>query len=293
MLDIEIGILSKNISFTREDKDILLRQIFEYLPEFSPQKYGDGERYRFKFDSENIDDALDFWDKTDNFYWKRIKPKSEGSFHSNHPIIHSRIYLNGQYTRSLDSTKLVRYLHEVSISMSTDFSYLHLFSDQELDNESYEMLSPFRHGVITYELRKYLPNLCWANIFGSSYIELFGRDILLSTPAYLVSEIAENTIYLQLTEDIYDLKTNYAEVDAVRQKAKKHLDNNIFFNPSHDKKHKYNIPKFPLEIPSSAGREALDKIIEAANEKTSRDIIPSNLNAELKSVVDNLGNQLK
>jgi hypothetical protein len=293
MLDIDLGILSKIISFTRNDKEIILRQICEYLPEFTPQKYGYGAKYSNIFELDNIESALDFWDLEGEFYWRRLKPKVEGSIHTDYAAIHSSIFLNASCKPLLDLTKLVKYFLEASLCFSSDFSYLHLFSKQELEVQDYEMCMPFRQGVVTHQLRRYLPNLCWANIFGTSYIELFGRETLLSTPAFLVSEISKNIIYLQLTEDIYDLKTNYLEVDGVRQKAKRHLDNNIFFNSIHNKNHKYNTPKFPLEVPSSAGRTALDNLIETVNRKASGDFVPRSQSTELNSLIDNLENQFK
>ncbi|MFD1886473.1 hypothetical protein [Paenibacillus wenxiniae] len=72
-------------------------------------------------------------------------------------------------------------------------------------------------------LRVRYPELNWISIFGKPYIELFGRDQLLSAPCYKVHEFGENIIGLQLTESICDDLSF-----EVRSAVKKHLGEEAF-----------------------------------------------------------------
>ncbi len=73
------------------------------------------------------------------------------------------------------------------------------------------------------DLRVRYPDLKWISIFGKPYIELFGRDQLLSAPCYKVHEFGENIIGLQLTESIFDDLSL-----EVRSAVKKHLGEEAF-----------------------------------------------------------------
>lgn len=49
------------------------------------------------------------------------------------------------------------------------------------------------------DLSRYLPGLYWLNYFGAPYVELIGRERLLSAPAYEVKSIGDG-VYLRLSE---------------------------------------------------------------------------------------------
>ncbi len=73
------------------------------------------------------------------------------------------------------------------------------------------------------DLRVRYPDLKWISLFGKPYIELFGRDQLLSAPCYKVHEFGANLIGLQLTESIVD------DIPfEVRSAVKKHLGEEAF-----------------------------------------------------------------
>lgn len=91
---------------------------------------------------------------------------------------------------------------------------------------------------------KHLPALYWSQVFGPPYVRLFGLEKLLSTPAFKVEQLGPETVYLQLTESIFDVRERYDHVDAVREKVKAHIDDNIIFNPNNPPDHVYRVPDF-------------------------------------------------
>ena len=67
------------------------------------------------------------------------------------------------------------------------------------------------------------PELAWINYFGRPYIDLFGREKLLSAPCYRTFEISEDLIGLQMTEDLFQPIPS-----DVRYAVKKHLGEDAF-----------------------------------------------------------------
>jgi hypothetical protein len=249
MLDLDIGILTPSSLISKDKGRAILSLLCKFLPECIPEHYGNNEPLRYEFNLDNLEEALIFWQ--DPFLWKRKKPRAEGSvLIAGQSEYHSAIYINGQ-SKQVCSQRIVEFIHCLADLVEIDFAYIHLFSEQELeaataDDQIYEMVMPFRIGVTTHELRKYLPNLCWGTIFGSPYIELFGRERLLSSPAPIIQELSETMIYIQASENLLDLKLEFNEFDSMRDSIKKHLNNDAFLDPDCGIKHSYNAPQFYL-----------------------------------------------
>ena len=77
----------------------------------------------------------------------------------------------------------------------------------------------------TCELIHCLPDMYWGVVFGKAYSDLFSMDKLLSAPAYHVEQLSDDVVYIQLSETLGDVLTNFDEVQAVREKVKAHLGN--------------------------------------------------------------------
>jgi hypothetical protein len=65
------------------------------------------------------------------------------------------------------------------------------------------------------QLRRWIPDLFWATVFGPAYVRLFGRETLLSVPAPVVTEISRDLIVVQLSESLSDMHERFEEVDRV------------------------------------------------------------------------------
>jgi hypothetical protein len=55
-----------------------------------------------------------------------------------------------------------------------------------------------------------MSDLFWEQIFGKAYVDLFGLDKLLSSPAYQVEQLTQDAVYVQLTESIFDVRDRRA-----------------------------------------------------------------------------------
>ena len=63
--------------------------------------------------------------------------------------------------------------------------------------------------------------------FWATYVALFGRERLLSTPAALVTEMAGG-VYVQLTRDVADVTAHRDSYLVAQKAARQHLDSNAF-----------------------------------------------------------------
>ncbi len=137
---------------------------------------------------------------------------------------------------------------------SADVALLHLFTDLELDRAkaSGALSSLDRAGkeysfnLPSHELQSNLPDFYWAMIFGRPFIEMFGRDLLLSTPAQVVRELGAGHILIQLTDNLRDSETDYTRFATVRERVIKHLGADAFFSPERTV---YRVPKFSFYEP--------------------------------------------
>ncbi len=99
-------------------------------------------------------------------------------------------------------------------------------------------------------LKRHLPNLPWLTIFGPPYVEMFGIDRLLSTPAYEVQQISDRLVQVNVAPDIPDTAQGWADFKGVRDRCKQHLNCNAFFNVAAPRGHLYRVPefRFPVEM---------------------------------------------
>lgn len=54
------------------------------------------------------------------------------------------------------------------------------------------------NSIATQLIKRGMPDLFWAQIFGKAYVDLFGLDKLLSSPAYQVEQLTPDAVYVQL-----------------------------------------------------------------------------------------------
>lgn len=249
MQDLNIGFLSANQLNVKSKGQEFLELLCTYLPAFTPKRYGAWEPLDSNFDIDNIEEPLQCWNN-EYFIWKSYRLACEGIASMDNKSIHSSINIIGK-SKSVNCTQVINFFLKTAELIKPDFAFVHLFSDEELNTITerlhttlYDMSMPFRTSISTHELRKYIPNLCWGTIFGSPYIKLFSQKRLLSAPGLIVRELSEKAIYIQLSEKLTDLKSNYQSVNATRNKVKKHLNNNAFLDFELGTKHEYNTPEF-------------------------------------------------
>ena len=240
-------------SFEHEEEGkAFLHFLVKSYPEMVPQKYNYVDPVKFNFDVNDIDTALAGW--KNGFLWKRKMPDLDGSLWKP-----SRPDLHGWLTMDLvsgdpEQARMDRFLKDASSFLNADFGFLHVLNPIEIaktrKNGTIGCISPKRQeyqiDVTSHDLHKFVPNLFWATVFGEPYVNMVGRERMLSSPAPVVEELPYGGIYIQLSESISDMLTDYERVDKVRQRVKDHLNNNIFFEPDAFEDQSYSVPNFHL-----------------------------------------------
>jgi hypothetical protein len=202
-----------------------LETLLEAAPEWAPEKYNYFEPVNRPFNSVKLEEVLDAW--RFNFFWRRKQPAVQGSAWFGGKI-HSSIYIHVAQ-RAFAIEPALRLLQGLQRHFPIDLSYIHAAHDSDAqDRDRYRRhVEPFILGLTTHRLREGLPDMPWAMLFGPPYVELFGRERLLTTPAARAEEMAGG-VYVQLTADIKDVvvrRDSYLEAQTV---AKAHLDSGAF-----------------------------------------------------------------
>lgn len=252
--DTFINILTPRPLNSQEDGRDFLQLWVDVFPECAPEAFGNWEPLKARFDSGDLDLVVKSWSWP--FMVKRHDPPMQGCVFMNmggQPK-HAWVSISLSSKQLAQSTTL-RFLQAAAVRLKADFAFLHLLTApdvkygmqcgtvQQLDSKG----TRFNLSVTTQDLLGGLPDLYWATIFGPAYIRLFGRETILSAPAPFVRELSEDALYLQLSEQIGDLKTHHAEVHAVKERVKSHLNKNAFFDPESSAAHQYSTPHFLWE----------------------------------------------
>lgn len=174
----------------------------------------------------------------DSIYWTRkSQPKAWGSFGprwgSGDRATHSNVTLTCEMGE-LRQDILTQYLTHFSIGLDADFGYIQSAIPQYKDLGIANGAAQFGGDVsfTTHILRHWLPDVFWGTLFGTPYIELLGRQKILSTPSVKIHEISGDLIYVQLTETLDDVATNPHFFLKAQDAFKRHFEQGIFYDPS-------------------------------------------------------------
>lgn len=219
------------------------------LPGFSPTHWGVVEPINLELTAAELREFLE--DNVKDIMWKRKSvPKGWGVFRKRTYPLRGPQFASHALEVSLNHVgqvqDLINYFRHLVNSFGVAYAILDSMTEAYKPIGFANGFAPFasRFMVPTHRLMKCVPDVAWSQIFGPAYVKLIGREKLLSAPAYRVEECGPDSVYLQLSESIFDLHDRFDEVDLVRQRVKKHLDANIFFDPSCSKDHIYRIPRF-------------------------------------------------
>ncbi len=209
----------------------------ELLPEYMPTRWGWTEPKK-NFDPTHIEQLVFENNRADNVWWKRIeRPKATGSWMvrwGKEPKTYTHASIDLNIIESRLQSKLIAYLQQASMFTDADFSFLDGMNEFYRPMAMQSHISSFggdRLYVTTHTLRHWLPDMPWAVVFGPAYVRLFGKDNLLSCPAYKVEELGPEMVFIQLTPNIDDIHQQFDVVMKARALAKQHLGEDCFFKP--------------------------------------------------------------
>jgi hypothetical protein len=227
----------------------LIEDFIQNLPTFRPRHWGVIEPINLEL---NMPEIREFLRKgSSDISWQRkTPPKGWGVFHKRYyPLFgpqFARHTLDVSTNKSEQMESLIAYLHHMVTAFGVEYAFCDSLAEEykEVGFENGLAPSARRLMIFTHKLVKNLPDIVWSQIFGPAYVKLFGLEKLLSAPAYKVEQLGPETVYIQLSESLFDMHERYDEVDVVRQQVKHHLDDNIFFDPKHPEDHTYRTPEF-------------------------------------------------
>jgi len=201
------------------DGERWLRFWTENLPSFLPEKVNNFEPISVPYHS--IGDALRYWKCP--FLWKRRKAvRSEGSIFMDMPGLHRGVSIDTKAPK-LPIGSMLEFLRKASVVFSSDISYMHRTDLREPEVFAYDRWHPLQLGLSTHDLRKGIPLLPWATVFGSPYVRLLGIENFLSAPAHQVLRLNDDQVYIQVTESLDDLRTDFEAFAHRRAAVMDHL----------------------------------------------------------------------
>jgi hypothetical protein len=207
-----------------------LELLIQTAPDLSPEYFGNVEPVRTPFQS--IEESVASWKPP--FLWKRrTGVRTDGAVWFGNPGNHSATYVTVT-GRCQPTDQAVALVQAATAPFSVDFAYVHLVTEAETTAPQvpYDMWYPIDIGVTSHDLRKGIPSICWAMVFGPPYVRLIGREKLLSAPCFSVKELSNEHLYLQVTAQVEDLRRDFGGFEALRQRLKRHLGEELFLEPS-------------------------------------------------------------
>jgi hypothetical protein len=224
---------------------VFFKEMEKFLPDYLPSKI---DQYKIKdkeFTLTSADDLRKYWDLQ---FWFKKKGLVDGfvslkDFKKNHTKFDCEFQLKKLKTQ----VPLLEFFLSSCKALKSDVSVLQYpFKEEQsfrLESESGGQDGWQDMVFAPIRLRKYLPNLYSCQVFGKSYVDLFGMDKLLSAPAPIVKKLSDHQVYLQLNKDLDDI--SYEELETNRALVKKHLGEDAFFQIEKGRDYKYKVPNFP------------------------------------------------
>lgn len=223
-----INILTIPSLVSTEQGRELLRLWIDLLPEYLPERFGNYEPLRRVFVPDDVDAILEYWDWP--FLVTRTRPRMRGGIFMSRKgkPTHGWIKIELAFKPS-HQVALLRFFKAVSVQLKAEFGFMDFIQRDDL-------------GVTTHDLKVNLPDFYWATVLGKAYVDLFGREKIVSAPASEVEQLSSDLYYLQMSKNLFDVETD--EVAQTRQQIKRHLNSNVFFDPDLGSDHAYSVPEF-------------------------------------------------
>ncbi|THB66035.1 MAG: hypothetical protein D6B27_07350 [Gammaproteobacteria bacterium] len=247
--NIGFSLLTTQYIHSKEDCRFFIGKVREMFGDKAlPRKYGPYEPNEFDFNINDIADFEELWQE--GVSWVYNFPRWHGQIESYNDLktTHNIIEYDFQIKKNKDAI-YKDFLMILSSKYHADFSY-YCFFDDDIDYYD-DNLSQ----ISTRHLENWLPGIPWMGVFGKPYIDMFGRDKILSMPVFSVEEISEDIIFFQLTETLHEAINGYEQFAQLREKVKDHLGRQAFLSqPICDENGDYApavemLPKFDLAEP--------------------------------------------
>lgn len=230
MADLFINLLSSRSLASADAVDDVVGTLSRIAPTLSPEKYGNWEPLRTPFSSNA--DLHGSWKSP--FLWLRKRPSATGSvFMVTGPRPQHASVTMAARSEEVDPAEIKGLLLAWAEKLDVDFAFLHRLTHEDVQQgiES-QVVSPIDRGktrftmfVTTQVLSRGLPDVYWGTVLGPPYVKLFSREVILSAPAFSVTELRSGAIYIQLTAAYTD---SDQAITSARERLKEHLGPDAF-----------------------------------------------------------------
>jgi hypothetical protein len=251
-MKIALEILSPLPLTNHEDGKMIFDLWQKYLPNLLPDKFGNWEPINRPFELQHIETVLQAWKWP--FFAVKKSPAVDASILMRKG---AKQHLHATWILRLDANavnqvQLIEFLKMASVALQADFSCLHLLTPPELERGRASKVvsaldkkaTKLRFMVASRDLQERIPDLFWATVLGAPYVELFGRDCLLSAPAYRAESLSSGMVLVQMTEQISDVEKRADVFNETRSQVKTHLGAKAFFQPERVTADGYRVPQF-------------------------------------------------
>jgi len=252
-----IQILTPRALTTRSDGEELLALWRDHLSEYYPQRYGNCEPLEHAVEAATEYRILDHWK------WPLLTSRSSPSMESQVFMRKGKLLQHATWVLSLDGTHLrqdlaINFLRNAGLQLRADFGCLTILSPDEakrgrergivksLDKRG----TKFNFFISSQSLQQSLPDVYWATFLGKPFLDWYGKDKLLALPSHKIDLISDNTLLIQATESMNDLKTRWADVSGVRDKCLRELCGDVQATPYEKEIRQHGRPTFTFEAPS-------------------------------------------
>jgi hypothetical protein len=207
---------------------VVLDAVFASHSDFFPSRFGNFEPLRAEADrGRGLDQFMGLW--AHPFLWTQGK-RCEGSIWFGNGKRHSAVTMSFMSSR-VDGRTIVNLVSELSCLLSADFASAYVvFEDRERAKRRYKAVRPMIIGPFTVDLQRSIPDLPWLSVFGPPYVELFGRDRILTCPAFQVKELQKGCWSLQIADQPSSCREDPDEYERRRDQAKEHLGLDCFLD---------------------------------------------------------------
>ncbi len=233
---------------SRDEGDVVLRLWESHLPSSMPERVGNWEPVDQPCDFANRDAILRLW-RWPFFVVRRSPPRMEAQVFMRKGVVpqHATWILDFDRDNKL-TPELIQFLREAARLLEADFACLTMLTEAEIEagrksgivSAIDRKATRFSFYIAPQDIEKCLPDVYWLTVFGAPYVRMFGRDKLLRAPAHRVEAIGENSICLQLTPSLEDLRSDPSAFAESKRRLKGFLDETAFYDPgrsSDDCKH--------------------------------------------------------
>ena len=239
---VDLNVLSPYSMYAPEAFLRRVRLYCQNFPDMLPENSDWSEPFKQPFNPNDLEAMVPPSRKCEMLWWQRTaKPKADGMFgvrwtsRVQHLMdTHGKLTLSVELAQA-DQGRLVDYLKSASIDCEADIALLDSLTDSYRDFAKTSRSTIFdgnSYNLVTNTLRHWLPDVFWGTVLEPAYVRLFGKEKLLSAPAFTVEELGAEMVYLQLSSSLTDLHTEFNSVQSVRAKVKQHLGIRAFFDPS-------------------------------------------------------------